>query len=555
MLFNSQEEVKMVKKLIVGSMFLFVSTVACAGLPLFGVEDDGYGSFGRFEEHGLNDFSKPYRVGVVNKRNGHPVRAGRQSIRFEVRAGDCGSESGFSDCSTPSERSELHARGKDRAGKNYWYAWSMYLKNYKDINGIGVHFGQWKQLMTKPWKNHYTGKWETQSHDVVQFTTWGHRGLVLEASKDMANYKTYTVIPAKEMSNKWHDLVLNIKWSPGADGLIQVYKNGKLIVNHKGPNVTSMDPLTFRFGAYRPMVDRYGKPLPTQVIYYDEVMRGNTCQSVSMFQNCRFAPKPTVNHHNASLNPKKPTVKINDYAHSRGDRFWGLNKGSILGQEILEMAGAIPNNPNMFSFDRYQYTALNKYSDSSYLVGIQPTKAENDYEVEGPIAFGYKSNNSTFIMAMDKSFFGYRPKGYLNIGDPLTTYLNYGYTKKVNEQVMFNLNTTMAYAQGDPAGIISNVEDSLALGFSVGAQYKVVEDHQLSLNIRQPLRVESSKLETTNFIADLAPSGRQVNYVFGYNYQMTEKSGLVTELSYVDDIDHVHSTSDYRAMIKYRITL
>ena len=129
------------------------------------------------------------------------------------------------------------------------------------------------------------------------------------------------------------------------------------------------------------------------------------------------------------------------------------------------------------------------------------------------------------------------------------------YNKKVNDSVMLNLNTTMAYAQGDPAGIVSDVGNSYALGFSVGAQYKVVEDHQLSLNIRQPLRVESSKLETTNFIADLAPSGRQVNYVFGYNYQMTEKSGIVTELSYVDDIDHVYSTSDYRAMIKYRITL
>jgi len=538
-------------------MFLFVSVVVYAdgALPLFGIEDDGFGSFGRFEEHGLNDFSKPYRVNVVNKKTGHPVRAGKQSIRFEVRAGDCGSWDGFSDCSTPSERSELHAVGKDRAGKNYWYAWSMYLKNYKDTKGIGVHYGQWKQLMTKPWKNAFTGKWETQSHDVLQFTTWGKRGLVLEASKDMPNYKTYTIIPGKDMSNKWHDLVLKIKWSPGADGLIQIYKNGKLIVNHRGPNVTSMDPLTFRFGAYRPMVDRYGKPLPSQVVYYDEVMRGHSCQSVSMFQDCRFNSKKKVNHHNASLNPKKPTVKINDYAHSRGDRFWGLSKGSILGQEILEMADAIPNNPNMFSFDRYQYTALNQYSDSTYLVGIQPTKAENDYEVEGPVAFGYKSNNSTFIMAMDKTFFGYRPKGYLNIGDPLTTYFDYGYTKKVNDQVMLNLHTTMAYAQGDPAGIVSDVDDSLALGFSVGAQYKVVEDHQLSLNIRQPLRVESSKLETTNFIADLAPSGRQVNYVFGYNYQMTEKSGIVTELSYVDDINHVRSTSDYRAMIKYRITL
>ena len=148
----------------------------------------------------------------------------------------------------------------------------------------------------------------------------------------------------------------------------------------------------------------------------------------------------------------------------------------------------------------------------------------------------------------DKPISAYENKDLILIPHPL-------YNKKVNDSVMLNLNTTMAYAQGDPAGIVSDVGNSYALGFSVGAQYKVVEDHQLSLNIRQPLRVESSKLETTNFIADLAPSGRQVNYVFGYNYQVTKKSGIVTELSYVDDINHVHSTSDYRAMIKYRITL
>ena len=29
---------------------------------------------------------------VVNKADGHPVRAGEKSIRFEVRAGDCGKD-------------------------------------------------------------------------------------------------------------------------------------------------------------------------------------------------------------------------------------------------------------------------------------------------------------------------------------------------------------------------------------------------------------------------------------------------------------------------------
>ena len=31
-------------------------------------------------------------IQLVNKKDGHPVRAGEKSIRFEVRNGDCGKE-------------------------------------------------------------------------------------------------------------------------------------------------------------------------------------------------------------------------------------------------------------------------------------------------------------------------------------------------------------------------------------------------------------------------------------------------------------------------------
>ena len=356
MLFNSQEEVMMFRRLIVVVGIVLASTAVYAGnVVWFGTEDDGYGSFGKIEEHGLNDFSKPYRVNIVNKSTGHPVRAGKQSIRFEVRAGDCGGDSSFNDCSHyagRSERSELGMWNQDKAKKQYWYSWSYYFKNYKNLSdyGIGTHHGQWKQF-TKKYYDVYDKKVRTGSADVLMFTTHAD-GLRISASQHLPNHKTYLIIPNKEMNNKWSDIVLNIKWSQGGDGFIRVYRKGKLIVDHRGPNILSNDPLTFRFGIYRPMVQRAGGPLPTHTVYYDEIMRGNSCQSVSMFQDCRFTPKKKINVHDASLNPTKPTVKINDYAHSHGDRFWGLSKGSILGQEILEMAGAIPNYPNMFSFDK-----------------------------------------------------------------------------------------------------------------------------------------------------------------------------------------------------------
>ena len=53
-------------------------------------------------------YYKDYGMQVVDKKDGHPVRAGNKSIRFEVRSGDCGSDpDGWSDCKNDRERHEL----------------------------------------------------------------------------------------------------------------------------------------------------------------------------------------------------------------------------------------------------------------------------------------------------------------------------------------------------------------------------------------------------------------------------------------------------------------
>ena len=59
--------------------------------------------------------SPDYAFQFVNKSDGHPVRLGEQSVRFELRRGDCGvSASGYDDCAIKdpetgmtSERNEL----------------------------------------------------------------------------------------------------------------------------------------------------------------------------------------------------------------------------------------------------------------------------------------------------------------------------------------------------------------------------------------------------------------------------------------------------------------
>ena len=249
---------------------------------LFGEEDDGSGTFRGFFYHGRNPHT-PYAVAVVNAPD-HLVRFGEQSIRFEIQPGDCGGSPGDSDCETDRERSELEG-GKDQAGQEYWYAWSVYFKDYINIHPANSAHGQWKQY-TKEWWNPYDQKMETQSHDVVMFPM-RETGLKVSLSRDFDNERDYLLIPASEVSNQWHDLVLNIKWSPGSDGFVRIWRNGKLLVDHQGRNIQPKDPLSFRFGIYRSYIRRYKETFnvsetPPQVVYYDEVRRSKDCKGLML---------------------------------------------------------------------------------------------------------------------------------------------------------------------------------------------------------------------------------------------------------------------------------
>tara|TARA_B110000438_G_scaffold263659_1_gene275799 strand:- start:31 stop:393 length:363 start_codon:yes stop_codon:yes gene_type:complete len=75
---------------------------------------------------------KSYGMQLVNIEDGHPVRLGKESIRFEVRSGDCESDnddSNWNDCDNDRERHELSA-GKQidsMSEGEFWFSWSIYF--------------------------------------------------------------------------------------------------------------------------------------------------------------------------------------------------------------------------------------------------------------------------------------------------------------------------------------------------------------------------------------------------------------------------------------------
>ena len=105
-------------------------------------EDVGFGN--SYEKSLWYDF-KPYGVCIVDKKEGHPTRLGQQSLRFELRDGDCGYGSSWNDCNLDRQRHELAGK-KHSPGSEHWYFWSIYLPNdFQVIFLVSNLLGQFHQ--------------------------------------------------------------------------------------------------------------------------------------------------------------------------------------------------------------------------------------------------------------------------------------------------------------------------------------------------------------------------------------------------------------------------
>ncbi len=256
--------------------------------PIGWAEEGGTGNWGTFYSN-HNNAANPYHVSV----GGGPVRSGASSYRFELRPGDCGhgfppySEGGnvHGDCLRGSERVELQSESYDRNGSESWYAWSIYHQNYQFLDGPSVTHGQFKHVKATGSGNKDDPSPGGCTDCLVFFQPRADRGMIVRF-ENFERYGETILIPKGEINNKWHDILVHAKWSTRSNGLFQVWVNGKLKVNRKGANLKQgNNPIRFKFGVYRSDLYRTSKNY-THIVYYDEVMRGNSCEDVSQFMTC-----------------------------------------------------------------------------------------------------------------------------------------------------------------------------------------------------------------------------------------------------------------------------
>ncbi|WP_419912444.1 hypothetical protein [Hoeflea sp.] len=93
-----------------------------SNVPVVLSEDLGFGKKYRLS---LKDNFQDWGVQKVSRADGHPVRLGDYSLRFETREGVCGWEGKvWNDCRKGRHRHELSTavHGFDQWNREYWYA-------------------------------------------------------------------------------------------------------------------------------------------------------------------------------------------------------------------------------------------------------------------------------------------------------------------------------------------------------------------------------------------------------------------------------------------------
>jgi hypothetical protein len=225
----------------------------------------------KFKKSLTGNYYKKYGMEVVSKADGHPVRAGEKSIRFEVRAGDCGKDKdgGWNDCKKDRERHELSGKYRVSKGER-WYAWSIYLpEDFINVYPVSTMLGQFHQ---------------EKKHVIWMFKN-GSGGYWIENYVKGFTSEKRNLLSKQEMLGKWNDILVNVNWTHKENGFFKIWVNDKLAYDYKGKTKSKGVKTYYKFGIYRSWISKYksyhkGKEVPTQVVYFDEVRAGKTKEKV-----------------------------------------------------------------------------------------------------------------------------------------------------------------------------------------------------------------------------------------------------------------------------------
>lgn len=215
---------------------------------------------------GTQSPGKPYSIRSASA----VARLGEPSLRFELREGEQ-----YADLfGKTSFRSEVNARDFPPTGCVRWYSFSLLLPADFPIEDTRLVLAQWHGADKK-----YLGE-PARSPSMAFRYSGGRFFITMRHSAD--RIVRHNAAPSRTLfetaefaRGAWHDFLVQARWSYQDDGIVNVWLNGRQIVQYAGPVGYNDDwgPY-FKFGLYRDDSAR------TFVAYFNHVMIGDSSADV-----------------------------------------------------------------------------------------------------------------------------------------------------------------------------------------------------------------------------------------------------------------------------------
>lgn len=216
------------------------------------------------------------------------ARAGNFYQRFEVRDGDCfpSPDGGWNDCETDRERFEFSSRPRQKIEGMQCYGFSLKLDaEFESAGPTNTTLGQVHQLGGPKGS---AGGFKSFP-PLVQFNIRYNRFLFgwHELTGDENNIKDqereFELAKIDELKGKWTDVSVCLDFK---NKRMDAWVNGtKKVEILRSPINFMPESIYFKYGIYRSFISKYKKfngKMPTQIVYYDEVRRGDSVENVDV---------------------------------------------------------------------------------------------------------------------------------------------------------------------------------------------------------------------------------------------------------------------------------
>jgi Polysaccharide lyase len=200
-----------------------------------------------------------------------PVRSGNFALKFYLRKNDPDTMSG--------RRAELALKPVP-ANAERWYEFSIFLPDNWTADPVTDIVAQWHEYpdfsVGESWRSPplslstVDGNWRIGR-------IWDPNPLTLKNTPGLGGGTERIDLGGYEVG-RWTDWIIHVKWSHQPNGLLEIWRNGNLVVQRTGPNTYNdkVGPY-FKMGIYKP--DWKYKPekstTETRTIYFDEIRVGD----------------------------------------------------------------------------------------------------------------------------------------------------------------------------------------------------------------------------------------------------------------------------------------